>query len=120
MSRRMLIQIVTPPVLLGLVLLGACGASLWYIQRLQNNMATVLSQNVASMQAAQALKSRVWHLRYPSFLYRLDPNEPRLKKIAEDHRGFERAVANAAFLDTPPERACVEALKKNYRQYQQE
>jgi signal transduction histidine kinase len=116
----MLIQIVTPPVLLGLVLLAACGASLWYIQRLQNNMATVLSRNVASMQAAQDLEIRVRQLRFHSFLYLLDPNEARLKRIADDHRGFESAVADAAFLDTPAERACVEAIERDYRQYQQE
>jgi signal transduction histidine kinase len=117
----MLIQIVTPPVLLGLVLLAVCGASLWYIQRLQNDLATVLSRNVASMQAAQELEIRVRQLRFHSFLNLLDANEARLKRIADDHRGFEGAIADAArIVDTPAEQACVKAIETDYRQYQQE
>jgi two-component system sensor histidine kinase HydH len=121
MSRRMLIQIVTPPVLLGLALLAVCGASLWYIQRLQNDLATVLSRNVASMQAAQELEIRVRQLRFHSFLYLLGPTDARLKRIADDHRGFESAIANARqVVDTPAEQACVKNIEGDYRQYRQE
>jgi signal transduction histidine kinase len=73
------------------------------------------------MQAAQELEIKVRQLRFHSFLYLIEPTPDRLARIADDRRGFEKALAAAAGLaDTRPEKDCVKAIEESYRKYQQE
>src|SRR5258708_7617383 len=69
MSRRILIQVTAPAVLIGLILLGASLASVWSINRLQRNLAGILTGNVASLEAAQELEIKLRQLRFHSFVY---------------------------------------------------
>jgi hypothetical protein len=82
MNRKILIQVTTPAVLIGLVLLCACFAGAWYVSRVQTNLARVLSENVASQRAAQDLEIRLRQLQYHSFLYLMDPTETRHEPIS--------------------------------------
>jgi hypothetical protein len=52
MNRKILIQVTTPSVIIGLLLFGTCLASAWYVHRLQTGLVWVLSQNVTSKKAA--------------------------------------------------------------------
>jgi two-component system, NtrC family, sensor histidine kinase HydH len=120
-NRRVLIQVAAPAVVIGLILLGTCLASAWYINRLQRNLSSVLSHNVANLQAAQELEIRVRQLRFHSFLYLIDPSPARLEVIQTDHHNFETALELAkesAYSER--QRVLVQAIEDGYRQYQNE
>jgi two-component system, NtrC family, sensor histidine kinase HydH len=121
MNRRILIQVTTPGVLIGLLLFVACLAGAWYIDRLQTNMARILSRNVASLQAAQELEIRVRQLRFHSLLNLFSPQKEWRERIDDDHKGFENAlqeVRQAAH--TPQELAYVDLIDHNYQNYRLE
>lgn len=121
MNRRLLLQITTPMVLIGLLLLGACLVSAWYVNKLQANLASILSQNVLSQEAAQELEIKVRQLRFHSFLYLIDPTAARREVIVKDHENFEKAFQVAkSTADTEPERRCVEEIEAGYKQYNTE
>jgi two-component system sensor histidine kinase HydH len=121
MNRKILLQVTTPAVVIGLVLLGACLASAWYIDRLQSNYARVLSDNVASQEAAQELVIEVRRLRFHSFLYLIEPTAERRTRINQDQKLFESALDNARQLSTAPEqRQAVANIESGYRLYLQE
>ncbi len=92
MNRRLLIRVAIPAVLLGVVLCGTCLVTAWYINRLESNLAKILSQNVASLQAAQELEIRVRQLRNHTFLYLIEPTPVRLEPIETDQEHFESAL----------------------------
>src|SRR5437868_267762 len=118
MNRRILIQVAAPSVLVGVLLLGTCLASDWYINRLQENLGRVLSQNVAGLQLAQELEIRVRQLRFHCFLYLIDPRPDRLAPIDQDNQGFESTLKAAQrAVQSPEERACVEEITRGYQQY---
>src|SRR5437588_11013433 len=102
MNRRILIQLTAPTVLIGTVLFGVCLASVWSINRLQANLASILSQNVASLEAAQELEIQLRQLRFHSFLLRFDPNDERRERVDTDHAGFEQALATVPDGAKPP------------------
>lgn len=121
MNRRLLIQITTPMVLIGLLLLGACLVSAWYVNKLQTNLAGILSRNVLSQEAAQDLEIKVRQLRFHSFLYLIDPTAARREIIVKDHENFEKALQVAKrTADTEPERRCVQEIETGYQQYNSE
>ena len=125
MNRRLFLQVTAPALAIGLVLLGACLASAWYINRLQNNLAHILSQNVAGLHAAQELEIKVRQLRFHSFLYLIDPTHAPAKPIRQDQEGFEVALHRAKQLaDSPAStaetRSYVRKIEEGYQKYQRE
>jgi signal transduction histidine kinase len=121
MNRRILIQVTTPGVFIGLLLFAVCLTGAWYIDRLQTNMANVLKQNVTSLQAAQELEIRVRQLRFHSFLNLLRPEEERQKRIHEDHEQFEEALRDVRQeAHTPEEQTYVALIDENYKHYRLE
>ncbi len=121
MNRKLLIQVTTPAVMIGLLLFGTCLASVWYVQRLQMNLARILSENVTSQEAAQELEIRVRQLRFHSFLYLIDPTPARRQPIETDHKHFEEALRLAReSANTQEERRCVQEIEEGYRQYHAE
>ena len=121
MNRRLLFQVTLPAVVIGTVLLGACLVNAWYISRLQNNLANILSENVASLKAAQELEIRVRQLRFHSFVYLLDPLPARLEPIEKDHERFEEALRLAqTSANNPEERAYLETIQTGYQRYHDE
>jgi signal transduction histidine kinase len=120
-NRRLLIQVSTPAVVIGVLLLGVCLASGWYINRLQKNMATILSQNVASLQAAQGLELHIRQLRYHSFVYLIDPRPERLDPVKEDNEKFEEALLLAKASANDAEKANrVRQIEQGYQKYREE
>jgi two-component system, NtrC family, sensor histidine kinase HydH len=95
MNRRILIQVTTPALLIGLLLLAACMASAWYINRLQTNLDKIRLENVASLRAALDLEMSLRQLRYHDFLYLGDPRPSRLQPIEQDRDKFTAALRQA-------------------------
>src|SRR5690242_19658889 len=121
MNRRLFFQVAAPAVVIGAILFGTCLVSVWYIHRLQTNLATILSENVTSLEAAQELEIQVRRLRFHSFLYVIDPTPVHVAPIDEDHRSVEAALDRARHaVNTPEERACVRAIAAGYQRYHDE
>ena len=121
MNRRIVIQLTAPSVLIGLLLFGSCVAGVWSINRVQTNLARILSKNVASLQAAQELEIRLRQLRFHSFFYVLDPRPERQELVRTDEQEFEVALARAkAATNTPEEKALVAAIDDGFRRYRAE
>jgi two-component system, NtrC family, sensor histidine kinase HydH len=121
MNRRLFLQMALPALVIGLLLFGTCLVSAWYVQRLQANLARILSENVTSQEAAQELEIRVRQLRFHSLLYLIDPAPARRPPIDQDHQNFEHALRVAqASASTEDERRCVRQIEAGYRQYHSE
>jgi two-component system sensor histidine kinase HydH len=121
MNRRIVVQVTAPTVLIGLLLFAACMASVWSINRLQRNLARILSNNVASLVAAQEIEIRLRQLRFHSFVYMMDPRPERRELVRADEQAFENALAQAqAAANDPEEQALVEAIKDGFIRYQAE
>ena len=121
MNRRLLLHVTAPAVAVGLLLFAACFASMRYINRLQDDLGTVVSDSVASMQAARELEIHVRQLRYHSLLYMMNPAQFRLGPIQRDEQKFEEALkaAKEASKGTD-EKACVREIEEEYTKYQKE
>jgi signal transduction histidine kinase len=121
MNHSMFLRVIAPAVILGVLLLGACIAGLYYVQRLRNDIANILSQNVASLQAAQELEISVRQLRFHDLLYLMDPTPARLQEIAGDRARFQRALEIARDASrTAEEQESVRAIEDGYRRYEEE
>jgi signal transduction histidine kinase len=118
MNRRILIQLTAPTVLIGAVLFGACMTSVWLINHLQANLAQILQENVASLEAAQELEIQLRQLRFHSFLNIIDPNPQRREFVEKDHDRFERAMDKVRLAARKPhEKQLVEDIQEGYRRY---
>src|SRR5579883_3373572 len=121
MNRRILLQLTVPTVRIGTVLFGACIASVWSINRLQANLAQILSENVAKLEAAQELEIQMRQLRFHSFLLIIDPNDERRVRVAEDHTGFEQAIEQVRERATQSaEQELVRQIEEGYQRYRTE
>lgn len=118
MNYRLFVRLTAPAVAIGLVLFATCLASISYISHLQSNLASILSNNVRSLQAAQELEIRVRQLRFHTLLSLMDPGPKRLVPITDDHQHFEAALKNAReACQTSEELACVGDIETAYRKY---
>jgi two-component system, NtrC family, sensor histidine kinase HydH len=117
MSRKILLQVTAPAVVIGLLLVGVCLASLWSINRLQGNLNTILAENVTSLEAAAELEVKLRQLRFHTFLYVIDATPARLRLIVEDELGFEAALAVAQRTSRQEESALVAKISDGYAQY---
>src|SRR5579883_3524146 len=121
MNPKMLLRVTAPAVVIGLLLLGACLAGAAYINRLQTNLANILSRNVISLQAAQDLEIRVRQLRFHNVLYFVDRDSEQLKAIKADHVHFEKALdAARQTAGNDEQRDCIRTIERSYREYREE
>src|SRR5262249_41369052 len=112
-------------VVIGLALLGTCLVSAWIVNRLQTNMAQILSQNVTSLEAAQELEVNVRRLRFQCFRYLADPERARLDaalaEVASTNEEFRRALTRAKeSAHTAEELRYLEQAEAGYREYRRE
>src|SRR5207248_3023380 len=104
-----------------LLLFAACIASVRYINRLQTNLATVVSDSAASMEAAQELEIRVRQLRFHTLLYLMEPADKVLKQIDADHAHFEEALDTADHVSRgADEKECVRKIRFEYDRYRKD
>ena len=73
MNRKILFQVSAPAVLIGLLLSGACLFGVWYLEKVQTDMARIYSKDVASREATIELATYVKDLRHHSLRYLIDP-----------------------------------------------
>ena len=120
MNRSIFIRVAAPAVVVGLLLLATCLAGAHYIQRLQADLAGIVSRDVASLQAAEELEISVRQLRFHDSIYLMDPNPRRAELIAGDQAEFHRAFADAkAAGRTAEEQDCLRQIEEGYRQYEE-
>jgi signal transduction histidine kinase len=117
-NRKILLQVAGPTVGVGLLLLAVCLVSAWQINRLQANIAHLLTRNVASLEAAQELEIHLRRLRFHSFIYLLEPTPERQAPIESDQRDFEATLKSVqAIVATDEERALLHKIEAGYRRY---
>jgi hypothetical protein len=87
----------------------------------QTSLAAVLSDNVASLEAAQDLEVHLRQLRLHALLYVLGPTPERRQEMDADHRGFEDALAIAkATANLPGEPALLQSIEAGYDRYREQ
>jgi len=118
MSRKIVLQMTAPAVLIGLATVGVCVASLWSIHRLQANLNSILAGNVTSLEAAAELEVKLRQLRLHTFLYVMDPSPARERQIADAEQGFEAALAVAKQSSRPEDADLVARIEAGFRTYQ--
>ena len=120
MNRRLLIQITTPAVLLGAVLLIGCLVGAWYVSRLQTGLGSILSHNVSSLRAAQRLEMSAQKLRLHSLMYLIDPNPELKQTIDNDQQEFETWLQKATRTAvTAEEQAAVANIGDGYNRFRE-
>jgi signal transduction histidine kinase len=117
MSRKIVMQVTAPAVLIGVVTVGICLASLWSIHRLQTNLNSILAGNVTNLEAAAELEVKLRQLRLHTFLYVMDPTPARERQIADAEQGFEAALAVAKESSRPEDAALVAQIEDGFRHY---
>jgi signal transduction histidine kinase len=121
MNRKILLQVTGPTLVIGLLLFGACLVSAWYINRLQTDLANLLSQNVASQREAQQLEINVRQLRLHAFLYLIAPAPDRLDVVRQDQQRFEQCLADARRSPgTPEQQDYLTRIADGYAKYREE
>ena len=117
-TRRLLLQVTLPAVLVGFALLAASLQGVWSIQRLQRNRAHLMSRNVRSLQTYQEMMIRLRQVRGHSILYLLEPTPPRRQVFENDCRQFEACVAAAVRLaEHPDEQSLLDEVSSDYQRY---
>jgi two-component system sensor histidine kinase HydH len=117
MSRKLFLQVSAPAVLIGLILVGVCLASVWSINRLQANLTSILAENVTQLEAAGTLEVKLRQLRFHTLMYVLDPTDSRLSLLDEDEQGFESALAIARRTSDPTIAELVARISAGYEDY---
>jgi signal transduction histidine kinase len=121
MNRTIFLQVAAPTLIIGLILFAACLVSAWTINRLQSNLATLLSKDVASLQAAQQLEINVRQLRLHAFVYLIAPTPERLQKVHEDQVRFEDCLKNAQSApETTEQQQYLRTIAGGYALYREE
>jgi two-component system, NtrC family, sensor histidine kinase HydH len=118
MNRRLLVQVTAPTVVIGSLLFAVCLLGAWLTLRLQRNLTTLLSQEVATLRAAQELESSVRQLRLRTLLNLIDPAHARNEPIEDAQHHFENALEKARLAaNSPRDREAVETIRAAYGQY---
>jgi signal transduction histidine kinase len=121
MNRKIFLQVTAPALLTGLLLVTTCVLGAWSIHRLQSNLSSILSENVASLQAALDLENQMRQLRYHSFLYLLKPNADGQRQIESDANLLQEAMVRARNAATTDEqREYLRQIEEGFGHYQQE
>lgn len=121
MKHKILLQVAAPAIILGLLLVGTSLVSAWSIHRLQGNLASILRENVSSVQASLDLENSTRQMRYHSLLYLIRPTAEGLVQIEEDEARFEGAFELAQVsANTPEEEALLRKIHAGFATYQHE
>jgi signal transduction histidine kinase len=120
-TRRLLLQVTLPSLVIGLLLLVPTFLGVWSINRLQTNRARLVSKNVRSLQAAREMELRLRQFRSHSILYLIEPTRQRRQLVDEDYRQFEAAFATAReTAELPAERKLLDEVAAGSRRYRRE
>ncbi len=121
MDRKILIRVTGPTVIIGTLLFAACLVSAWFINRSQQSTARILSDNVATLQAAQEMHITLRRLHFHCFVYLVDPDDAVLRDVDQVSRAFQEQLEEAGrSASTPEEQAYVAAISDGYARYRRE
>lgn len=114
----LIIRMVAPVIGVSVVLLGVGLVTAWYVQRLQRDAARVLTQNVASIGAAQELEIGLRKVRSRINTFRLTGERSYLDDIpslrASCDRSLDEAVGRSS---TEQEQSLMERVQRGYERF---
>jgi two-component system sensor histidine kinase HydH len=118
MNRRIFLQLSGPAAIVGFLLFGASLASVWSIHRLQRNQASILVENVASLELSQELVISLRQFRFHTLMNLMDPRPLYQELIDQDHVDINRALSKARESSSgAPEHALVDEIERGYVNY---
>jgi signal transduction histidine kinase len=121
MNRKLLVQVTAPTMVIALVLFAVCLLGVWYTLRSHRNQSRLLSQEIATMQAAEELEVRVRQLRFRHLANLVSPGEHWPQQISIASNELEKALARVTEVaKSPREQLAVEAVTQSYQRYKQE
>lgn len=117
--RRLLFNLYLGPlVALGALVAFVCLAGSWYINRLQADLARVIREDAAGMQAAVNLQVQLRNLRVHSLVLVADRANDRLEVVRDDLARVDAALAAVDQTATHPGDAqLADRIKKDYARY---
>ena len=107
-------------VLAVLVLITLVGGlvMVWYTYRMERLFSSLIDRNVAASQAAEALQSALANQKGFVSYYFQDGDPTWLRHLGEYRQVFKERLADAgALAETPGEKATVERIESEYREY---
>ncbi len=121
MNRRLLVQVTAPTLIIGLLLFAVCLLGVWFTVQAQRNQAKLLSQEIATMQAAEELETEVLRLRFKHFANIANPAEPGPEQLEDSRHAIEMALKKVrAAATSPREQGAVAAVAEGFARYRQE
>jgi signal transduction histidine kinase len=82
-------------------------------------MASILTESVASLEAAGEMQIKLRQLRFHTFLYVMDPKgAKRLERTEEDRQAFESAFKSSEKAASSAERPLLKKIDADYKWYQ--
>lgn len=108
-----------PLVALGGLVAVACLASIWYINRLQSELAGAVRHDAARLAAAQELQIRLRQLRFHSLMAAAEPTAARQKLVDDDRRLVAAALATARRESgAEDDLQLLGTVERDYREYE--
>ncbi len=123
LNRQVLFQVTMPALLVALAMLGTSLLGIRSINRLQADQDKIVSEHVRSLEKAQDLETELRRIRFHSFVYVMDPTNPkRLERLTTDQAGFERVLAEirAGAGADEEQHKVLDAIAAGYNQYRLE
>ncbi|HKB06286.1 MAG TPA: ATP-binding protein [Gemmataceae bacterium] len=117
MHRKLFVQVTAPAVLIGLVTVGICVASLWSIRHLQASLHSILAGSVTNLEAAADLEEKLRLLRLHVFLYVMDPTQARFQLLTRDEADIGTALDAVRRTARPEDAGLVDRIAAEYDRY---
>jgi len=117
-QRRLFLHVVLPALVISLLLGAVCVVGVSSLNRLQEDRARLLANDVASLQAAQEMQLRLRQVRIHGLTFAMDPSPARRAVLDDDHAQFESALERARqAADDPDEQRLLSETEAAYRAY---
>lgn len=108
-----------PFVVLGGLVAVACLASIWYINRLQADLARAVRHDAARMAVTEELQIRLRQLRFHSLMAAADPSASRQRLVNDDRSLVAAALAAARReCDAEDDLRLLDATDRGYHEYE--
>lgn len=110
-----------PLVILSALVAISCLAGLWYINRLQSELALVIRRDAAAMESAIDLQVYLRNLRVHALVQVVDPNDSRKRILQSDVARVQSTLDEIDRVVTESEdRTLVETILRDYARYQEQ
>jgi signal transduction histidine kinase len=110
-----------PFVALGGLVAFSCVASMWYINRLQDDLARAIRHDAVQLAAADSLQIQLRHLRVHSLILFADRSDARWRVVRADLAGVEAALEAIREQDTVSEDSpLIDQIEGDYAAYRKQ